>query len=120
MFRGEEFLEVARSLASGDDEAGWRSAVSRAYYAAFWVAREIVERDGVPPPRSGGEHSHDALWDMFMGDYNMRGFALGDIGRDLQSHRTRADYRTRQIVANDAQQAVERAEAFIADLRALT
>src|SRR5205807_1980650 len=37
----QEFLALARSLAAGGTEAAWRSAVSRAYYAAFHVAREL-------------------------------------------------------------------------------
>ena len=37
-----EFLKVALSLLAGASEADWRSAVSRAYYAAFHVARNLV------------------------------------------------------------------------------
>ena len=36
---GRDFLAVASQLAAGRTEAEWRSSISRAYYAAFHVAR---------------------------------------------------------------------------------
>lgn len=63
-FGGDDFLDVAKALLETDSEAAWRSAISRAYYATFWVARSVVEAGGVPVPQSGGERSHDSLWYM--------------------------------------------------------
>jgi len=40
---GRELLAVAQQLAGAGTEAEWRSAISRAYYAAFHVARELLE-----------------------------------------------------------------------------
>jgi hypothetical protein len=40
---GREFLTVAIQLAGASTRAEWRSAISRAYYAAFHVARESLE-----------------------------------------------------------------------------
>ena len=42
MIQAEEFLRLAESYATGRSEADLRSAVSRAYYAAFHVAREFM------------------------------------------------------------------------------
>jgi uncharacterized protein (UPF0332 family) len=39
---GRDFLALAMQLAGGGSEAEWRSATSRAYYAAFHVARELL------------------------------------------------------------------------------
>jgi uncharacterized protein (UPF0332 family) len=36
-----DFLSLATRLATGATEADWRTAVSRAYYAAFHVARRL-------------------------------------------------------------------------------
>jgi hypothetical protein len=36
-----DFLPLATRLAAGTTEADWRTAVSRAYYAAFHVARRL-------------------------------------------------------------------------------
>ena len=51
-----DFLEVANEWITGVREAEWRSAVSRAYYAAFHVARLLLERCGfsVCPEASAG------------------------------------------------------------------
>ncbi|HVS37819.1 MAG TPA: hypothetical protein VMS17_19835 [Gemmataceae bacterium] len=38
-----DFLRLAAVLAGGATEAEWRTAVGRAYYAAFHVARRLLE-----------------------------------------------------------------------------
>ncbi len=40
---GREFLKFAKILISGNCEAEYRSAVSRAYYGAFNFARQLLE-----------------------------------------------------------------------------
>ena len=37
-----DFLSLSTALVNGSTEAEWRSAVSRAYYAAFHVARQLL------------------------------------------------------------------------------
>jgi uncharacterized protein (UPF0332 family) len=46
-----DLLEVADDLLGGLKEAHWRSAVSRAYYAAFHEARQLLRprRFAAPP-----------------------------------------------------------------------
>ncbi len=39
---GSDFLHLAVRLSGGATEAQWRSAVSRAYYGAFHLARDFV------------------------------------------------------------------------------
>jgi len=56
--KGRDFLTLANTLASGTTEAEWRSAVSRAYYAAFHVARELFESLGFQVPRSERAHNY--------------------------------------------------------------
>jgi uncharacterized protein (UPF0332 family) len=120
MFTGESFLATANLLLTHDDEAAWRSAISRAYYAAFWTARDIVEMGGVSAPRSGGEGSHDSLWDMLVTEYNASGDSIGEAGRNLKLIRVRADYRPRPVARTEAQRSVQIATRLVADLRALT
>jgi hypothetical protein len=55
-----DLLEVADDLLGGLKEAHWRSAVSRAYYAAFHEARLLLRRCGFAVPR--GEQAHAYLW----------------------------------------------------------
>jgi uncharacterized protein (UPF0332 family) len=42
-----EFITVATQFLAGDGEGRWRSAVSRAYYGAFHVGRELLSACGV-------------------------------------------------------------------------
>jgi uncharacterized protein (UPF0332 family) len=53
-----DFLDVADELSDGEGEAHWRSAVSRAYYAAFHVARRLLIELGFVPPRSEQVHAY--------------------------------------------------------------
>lgn len=57
---GHDFLPLAARLAGGSTEAEWRSAVSRAYYAAFHVARQLLMDLGFSVPRA--ERAHAYLW----------------------------------------------------------
>jgi uncharacterized protein (UPF0332 family) len=52
-----EFLDLAGELAAGVREGDWRSAASRAYYAAFHVARCLFVQIGFRVPHSDRAHS---------------------------------------------------------------
>ena len=61
-YNWKEFLTFAENINADPDipgpkEAALRSAVSRAYYAAFRAALEIGIRDGFSPSRTGEDHS---------------------------------------------------------------
>ena len=56
-----EFLDTAEDLAVGDREADWRSAVSRAYYAAFHVGRMVLIRCGFAVPDAAQCHTFVAF-----------------------------------------------------------
>ena len=47
-----DFLDVADELIAGPSEAYWRSSVSRAYYAAFHVADQLLTQCGFVVPHS--------------------------------------------------------------------
>jgi hypothetical protein len=53
-----DFLLVAEDLLEGTREADWRSAVSRAYYAAFLVAAELFRDAGFRVPPDGNGHAY--------------------------------------------------------------
>jgi uncharacterized protein (UPF0332 family) len=55
-----DFLDVAGEWAAGNREAEWRSAASRAYYAAFHVARKLLHQAGFVVPQA--EQAHAYLW----------------------------------------------------------
>jgi uncharacterized protein (UPF0332 family) len=85
-----EYLKLATTLAAGTGEAEWRSAISRAYYAAFHVARELLMSLGFRVPRADRAHSY--LWLRFAnaGAANVK--IAGNRLNDLRSQRNRADY----------------------------
>jgi hypothetical protein len=119
MFDWLDYLELARRLAQGHDEASQRSAISRSYYAAFHVARRHVERihPDVTLPRHGAVH--DVVWTTLeRGRREERAAAHG--GKRLRQKRTLADY---QLVGlsfpNDARQALAWADAVVRSMGAI-
>lgn len=54
------FLELADELSIGSRPADWRTAISRAYYAAFHKARTLLRRSGFHVPDA--ERAHAYLW----------------------------------------------------------
>jgi hypothetical protein len=53
-----DFLAVAEDLLEAVREADWRTAVSRAYYAAFLLATEVLREAGFAVPQDGNAHTH--------------------------------------------------------------
>lgn len=85
-----DFLQVADDLASGSLEAEWRSAVSRAYYAAFLVARDVLRRAGFRPP--GDTASHAYVSRRLSNSSHPHIIGAGDRLRDMRRARGWADY----------------------------
>jgi len=55
-----DLLALADTLAEETHEAAWRSAVSRAYYAVFHVARHLLRQCRFEVPQA--EQAHSYLW----------------------------------------------------------
>jgi uncharacterized protein (UPF0332 family) len=54
----QDFLRLAVQLAASSTEAEWRTAVSRAYYAAFHAARRLLEDLRFTVPRADAAHQY--------------------------------------------------------------
>ncbi len=123
MFDPRDYLALtARSLAEFFDEATQRSAINRAYYAAFLVAREYVDQRGgtANPPRGRRWGSHErVIFSIGM----VRHPAAKRIRRslfDLKKLRTSADYDLGYTDAgNDVAKALQDAAEVIAWIDAL-
>lgn len=76
------FLDVAGEWAVGTCEAEWRSAASRAYYAAFHVAGRLLRQVGFAVPPDQGAHAY--VWLRLS---NTRVSLIDEAGRRLQSLR---------------------------------
>jgi uncharacterized protein (UPF0332 family) len=85
-----QYLTLAATLAAGTTEAEWRSAVSRAYYAAFHFARSLLIDLGFRAPP--GERAHAYIWlrlaNAGAADVRIAGNRLNA----LRGRRNRADY----------------------------
>jgi uncharacterized protein (UPF0332 family) len=85
-----DFLLLATRLAAGSSEADWRTAVSRAYYAAFHVARRLLADLQFAVPRADRAHQY-----LVFRLSNSGEAAVEQAGRDLETLRrlrNRADY----------------------------
>src|SRR5206468_7212368 len=85
-----DLLLLAARLAAGTTEADWRTAISRAYYAAFHVARRLLADLNFTVPRADRAHQYLAFRLSNCGES-----AVEQAGRDLETLRrlrNRADY----------------------------
>ncbi len=90
-FEWPHFLDLARRLAgaSGASEADLRTAISRAYYAAFHVAMELIVGEGFTPSGRGKDHMN--VWNNYIRQPPFRD-QIGKKGRELLDDRVKADY----------------------------
>lgn len=90
MITPRDLLDVADSLVTGAYEAEWRSAVSRAYYAAFHAARLLMRAGGFDVPRA--EQAHAYLWLRLANSGHLDVQQAGAELNELRQARNRADY----------------------------
>lgn len=93
------FHEVATLLADGSDEAAWRSAVSRAYYAAYHACDAWHDRLPLPGSVVGEGGSHQQLCSRLKNpapgteaEAARRSRLLGQQLNALRARRKLADY----------------------------
>lgn len=93
MFDGSsEFAAAAEALAKAEDEGSRRSAISRAYYSAYWHARRWLNlRNGLPEDARLG---HAEVWDKFGAGPRrvLRHSQVYNAGKRLMIRREIADY----------------------------
>jgi uncharacterized protein (UPF0332 family) len=84
-----DLVTLAGQLAGGQSEPEWRSAASRAYYAAFHKALEVA--DGCLPPNPVAIGEHERLTERLK-SHGVKGRSLAYVLIDYKRIRTRADY----------------------------
>jgi uncharacterized protein (UPF0332 family) len=97
MIQGRDFLTLADTWIKGATEAEWRSAVSRAYYAAFHEARQLLRALGFQVPRADQAHAYLWLRLSNCGDPQVQ-VAGAELNR-LRRERNRADYDVDQTLS---------------------
>lgn len=118
-FDWADFLELARRLTVGEQddlsEARYRTAVSRAYYAAFNRCRELAVRSGWRP--SGRSRDHRELVDWLAKKKGK--YILARELSELRSVRNDADYDASAAVdswKSEADRCLKMAHSFLSDL----
>lgn len=114
-----DYLTFSQKLVSTiKQEAAFRIATSRAYYAAYWKARQILVNNGVDFP---SKKSHDFCWKSFTPVRNANGDSIRHLGFALRDRRVHADYQDNpQIEEKGATSDVQDAADLIEDLNNLT
>ncbi len=89
----KEFLNLAGHLAlsQNSDAPDFRTAISRAYYAAFHIAVETLSFLGFPPRRDASGHDDATRLLQQSGDSELD--RVGGVLADLRSDRNEADYK---------------------------
>ena len=91
MFRWSDLLDLAEELVQrSGDEAAERTAISRAYHAAFGTARRRLDPTGARIPETS--HSHAIVWTTFHATPDRDHRRIADRGRRLRQWRIKADY----------------------------
>jgi uncharacterized protein (UPF0332 family) len=95
---GKEFINVADDLAKAETEAHWRSAISRAYYAAFHVAKKAAIKKDIRLSKGPGSHGDVRHWLAIQNNQELAD--AGSCLADLHSLRVKADYRVENLTIN--------------------
>lgn len=121
-FDWSEYLNLARRLAGTPEnpanEAELRSAISRAYYAAFIQARNFLrDRDNLKIPR---KNTHEYVINLFRDNSDKVRKKIGERLRRLRDFRNEADYEDRAIkLAPNSKESLTLARRIISGLGSL-
>lgn len=111
------YLNLAVALVNGSSEAEWHSGVSRAYYAAFHVARQLLSSLNFTVPLA--ERAHGYLWLRLANAGHADVSDAGNRLNALRRERNRAEYDAHISVSqSSARTHVQRAEEIIQALDA--
>jgi uncharacterized protein (UPF0332 family) len=112
-----DYLRLVITLRDGTTEAEWRSASSRAYYAAFHVARRLLLSLAFGIPRA--ERAHAYLWLRLANSGHADVDLAGNRLNHLRGERNAADYDEHRVLGQLlAARHVQTAEEIIQTLDA--
>ena len=118
--KGEEFVTYASSIAARPNAgaAAYRTAISRAYYGAFNVAKDLTTLLGHDPPQGQNTHKWTSLVLSNCGQPN--GTMAGGFLGDLHKSRLDADYQLAKQNVENQQAAIDCVELATEILRLLS
>jgi uncharacterized protein (UPF0332 family) len=110
-----QYLVLARELGARGDESALRSAVSRAYYAAYNAAEAYCSKNNIQIFKV--KKSHEDLWNAFLRDGSVILRTVHDKGDRLRRKRTQADYYSEVSgLASMAEQSLEESHDILRSL----
>ena len=111
VFEWEDFLGLGDRLTQEANEAAQRTAISRAYYAAYHAAAAFVRARRILVTA----HTHQAVWGALAASSDVDRADVGRMGNRLKRARLDADDRIPfpDDVADRAQDAVTEARSII-------
>lgn len=117
-FDWPDFLTLAEELAARPEEHCQRTAIGRAYYYAYHLARQrVVDNEFII---TKFEDSHKHVWEKFSGSPDFRCKKLYDLAQILKDKRQQADYDANfPRIASEFPGIINTAKKFAADLDAL-
>ena len=126
-FDWSEYFNLAQELAGTSEEAKLRSAISRAYYSVFCLARNYW-RDIQQDPRLSRNKTYDINDHQYVAEefihYRPKSQTMIEIGKDLtrlRKMRNKADYEdTFYNLQQEAKTALMLAQNIISKLNELT
>ncbi|HEX3438097.1 MAG TPA: hypothetical protein VHT24_15115 [Pseudacidobacterium sp.] len=89
-FDWPDYLTLADELSKRTEEYCLRTAVSRAYYYIFHLARQRIIDNRFPISRDG--YSHKQIWEKFENDPDPRCQKLYTTAKKIHDKRKQADY----------------------------
>lgn len=118
----DEFLSVANLLTEFNNEAAYRSTVSRSYYAVYHHALHTIK---IKNPIASGlvftGPSHEQLVDKLLHGNTSAWRQVAYKVRDFKKERAEADYvLTSEVSLIDANDAIAKAKSLIEDLNSIS
>lgn len=90
-FDWSQYFNLAKELSTRPEEAALRSAISRAYYAAYNLAEIYCGENTIPITDSGNPHQD--VWNAFLAKGGASFTTIYDKGTRLKRKRKLADYK---------------------------
>lgn len=100
-FDWKEYLTLAERLRTDGGQACFRSSISRAYYAAFCIARDKVGLKDYEPERTGDPPIHKKVINTLRTSEKMSEREISLILDQLRKMRNEADYLAEMTVTQD-------------------
>ena len=120
-FDWQEYLNLSDGLVTMTLESAKRSAISRAYYAAFHKAEGLYRHYNPTYASTDNSQTHYVVWKWFESHSSRNYKKVGVAGFNLKRQRETANYRDEYPgIEQQATYQVARAKGIIADLNSIS